>query len=283
MKTQENYLRKIAEYQFFKEMILENPIGILSLVSDTFNLFDVITEFLPRLKDEIMSRDGKLVIRPDSGDPVDIICGNLKPDSYGVIEYFDETGEYSTKEDYYNRIKGTSEYNESKGVIELLWDIFGGTINEQGYKVLDPHIGCIYGDSITLDRQIEIYQRLKAKGFAATNIVLGVGSFTYQMNTRDTLGFAAKGAWFMTNGESHNIYKDPVTDNGTKKSLKGLCAVHINEAGEYLVKTECTEAEETEGLLQTIYENGVFENETTLTQIRTRIDELINSKESITA
>lgn len=273
----------MGESQMLKYFMDQFPTGILSVVSDTFDLWKLVTEYLPENKEQIMSRDGKLVIRPDSGDPVDIICGNLKPDSYGAIEYFDETGEYSTKEDYYNRIKGTSEYNESKGVIELLWDIFGGTINEQGYKVLDPHIGCIYGDSITLDRQIEIYQRLKAKGFAATNIVLGVGSFTYQMNTRDTLGFAAKGAWFMTNGESHNIYKDPVTDNGTKKSLKGLCAVHINEAGEYLVKTECTEAEETEGLLQTIYENGVFENETTLTQIRTRIDELINSKESITA
>lgn len=275
MKTQENYLRKIAEYQFFKEMILENPIGILSLVSDTFNLFDVITEFLPRLKDEIMSRDGKLVIRPDSGDPVDIICGNIKPDNYGIIAYFDEIGEYSTKNDYYNRVNGTSEYYESKGVIELLWDIFGGTINDQGYKVLDPHIGCIYGDSITLDRQIEIYQRLEAKGFASTNIVLGVGSYTYQMNTRDTLGFAAKGSWFITNGEEHNIYKDPVTDNGTKKSLKGRCAVYINEEGEYLVKTECTEFEEASGLLHTIYEDGVFKNETTLTQIRTRIDELI--------
>jgi nicotinamide phosphoribosyltransferase len=129
---------------------------------------------------------------------------------------------------------------------------------------------------------LEIYKRLEAKGFAATNIVLGVGSFTYQMNTRDTLGFAAKGAWFMTNGESHNIYKDPVTDNGTKKSLKGLCAVHLNEDGSYLVQTECTEVEEKGGVLQVIYENGRFENETTLTQIRTRLDELVNSKESIT-
>lgn len=273
----------MGESQMLKYFMDQFPTGILSVVSDTFDLWKLVNEYLPENKEQIMSRDGKLVIRPDSGDPVDIICGNLKPTSYGNIEYFDELGEYSSKEDYYNRVKGTREYNESKGVIELLWDIFGGTINEHGYKVLDPHIGCIYGDSITLDRQIEIYQRLAAKGFAATNIVLGVGSYTYQMNTRDTLGFAAKGAWFVTNGEAHNIYKDPVTDNGTKKSLKGLCAVHINENGEYLVKTECTEAEETEGLLQTIYENGAFENETTLTQIRTRIDELINSKESITA
>jgi nicotinamide phosphoribosyltransferase len=256
----------MGESQMLKYFMDQFPTGILSVVSDTFDLWKLITEYLPENKEQIMSRDGKLVIRPDSGDPVDILCGNVNPA-------------------YRTGIAGKHRTNwtpEEKGVIELLWDIFGGTINEQGYKVLDPHIGAIYGDSINLERQLEIYKRLEAKGFAATNIVLGVGSFTYQMNTRDTLGFAAKGAWFMTNGEAHNIYKDPVTDNGTKKSLKGLCAVHLNEDGSYSVQTECTEAEEQGGILQVIYENGRFENETTLTQIRTRLDQLINSKESIT-
>jgi nicotinamide phosphoribosyltransferase len=254
----------MGESQMLKYFMDQYPTGILSVVSDTFDLWQLITKFLPENKEQIMSRDGKLVIRPDSGDPVDILCGTGKE----VDAYNDVTGH---------------EHWESKGVIEILWDIFGGTVNEQGFKVLDPHIGAIYGDSITLDRQIQIYERLAAKGFASTNIVLGVGSFTYQMNTRDTLGFAAKGAWFMTNGEAHNIYKDPVTDNGTKKSLKGLCAVHLNEDGSYSVQTECTEVEEKGGVLQVIYENGRFENRTTLTQIRTRLDELVNSKESITA
>jgi nicotinamide phosphoribosyltransferase len=244
----------MGESQMLKYFMDQFPTGILSVVSDTFDLWKLITEYLPENKEQIMSRDGKLVIRPDSGDPVDIICGT-NPDVNANTYHQDTIG---------------------KGVIELLWDIFGGTINEQGFKVLDPHIGAIYGDSINLERQLEIYKRLEAKGFAATNIVLGVGSFTYQMNTRDTLGFAAKGAWFMTNGEAHNIYKDPVTDNGTKKSLKGLCAVHLHEDGSYSVQTECTEAEEQGGVLQVIYENGRFKNETTLTQIRTRIDKLIN-------
>lgn len=258
-----NNLRTIAEYQFFKDLITENPSGILSLVSDTFDLFTVITEFLPRLKEQIMSRDGKLVIRPDSGDPVDIICGlNTKP-NYTPF----------------------GSHPEVKGVIELLWDIFGGTINEQGYKVLDPHIGAIYGDSITLDRQVEIYERLAAKGFAATNIVLGVGSFTYQMNTRDTLGFAAKGAWFEVEEDKialdghtvigkekvgYDIYKDPVTDDGTKKSLRGL--IMIDE--QMNVHTQCTPEQEATGLLQTIYEDGKFYNQTTLTEIRKRIQSI---------
>jgi nicotinamide phosphoribosyltransferase len=251
-----------GESQMIADWLVEFPDGILSIVSDTFDLWQLITKYLPENKAAIMARNGKLVIRPDSGDPVDIICGtNTGHD--GVNAWFIET--QNTKP-------------EQKGVIELLWDIFGGTINEQGYKVLDPHIGAIYGDSITLDRQLEIYERLELKGFASTNIVLGVGSFTYQYNTRDTLGFAAKGAWFEVeeNGvrTGFDIYKDPITDDGTKKSLKGRCAVHI-ENGEYVVKIQCSEEEEKGGVLQTIYEDGHFHNQTTLTQIRERIDKLV--------
>jgi nicotinamide phosphoribosyltransferase len=256
-----------GESQMIADWLKDFDKGILSIVADTFDLWKLITEYLPANKEAIMARDGKLVIRPDSGDPVDIICG------FAEDCYQNESGEWLT-------LEGDQHIKEAavKGVIELLWDIFGGTVNEQGYKVLDPHIGAIYGDSITLDRQLEIYERLEAKGFASTNIVLGVGSFTYQYNTRDTLGFAAKGAWFEVeeNGvrTGFDIYKDPITDDGTKKSLKGRCAVHI-ENGEYVVKIQCSEEEEKGGVLQTIYEDGKFYNQTTLTQIRERIDKLV--------
>jgi nicotinamide phosphoribosyltransferase len=250
----------MGESEMIKYFMNQFPDGILSIVSDTFDLWQLITEFLPENKEQIMSRNGKLVIRPDSGNPVDILCGY---DPYKRTNISDIKFEPKP---------------EHKGVIELLWDIFGGTINEQGYKVLDPHIGAIYGDSITLDRQIEIYKRLEAKGFAATNIVLGVGSFTYQMNTRDTLGFAAKGAWFEVdeNGSKvgYNIYKDPVTDDGTKKSLKGLITVWPDEKVGYYVQSECTPEQESQGILHTIYEDGHFFNQVTLTQIRERLKQL---------
>jgi nicotinamide phosphoribosyltransferase len=250
----------VGEQQMISDWLKIFPKGILSIVSDTFDLWKLIAKYLPANKEAIMARDGKLVIRPDSGDPVDIICG---------------TG---LEVDAYNDVDGREHY-ESKGVIELLWDIFGGTVNEQGYKVLDPHIGAIYGDSITLDRQIQIYERLAAKGFAATNIVLGVGSFTYQFNTRDTFGFAAKGAWFEVETadgyKSYDIYKDPVTDDGTKKSLKGFCSVRKDSEGEYYVQTQCTEEEETMGELRTIYEDGKFYNQSTLTEVRDRLSKII--------
>jgi nicotinamide phosphoribosyltransferase len=258
----------MGESEMIKYFMNQFPDGILSIVSDTFDLWQLITKFLPENKEQIMSRNGKLVIRPDSGNPVDIICGaniiktNIHNDN-DVVAYLGGVAEVNPIDEYLNK-------PEVKGVIELLWDVFGGTVNEQGYKVLDPHIGAIYGDSITLDRQIEIYERLAAKGFASTNIVLGVGSFTYQMNTRDTFGFAAKGAWFEANGQGYDIYKDPVTDDGTKKSLKGLICVTENHE----VLTQCTPEQESQGILHTIYEDGHFFNQVTLTQIRERLKQL---------
>lgn len=162
----------VGEQQMLADWLVEFPKGILSVVSDTFDLWKLITEYLPALKDDIMKRDGKLVIRPDSGDPVDIICGlNTNSKHVGDTKPYI----YPFYKDCSDSYKKEYSENQYKGVIELLWDIFGGTINEQGFKVLDPHIGAIYGDSITLDRQLQIYERLAEKGFASTNIVLGVG------------------------------------------------------------------------------------------------------------
>jgi nicotinamide phosphoribosyltransferase len=301
----------VGEKQMIIDWLKEFPTGILSIVADTFDLWKLITEYLqnPEVKALIMARDGKLVIRPDSGDPVDIICGynifNVVEDEYSSQEIF-EDGYNAINANGYVVDKNEKKLSEAeqKGVIELLWNIFGGTINEQGYKILDSHIGAIYGDSINLERQQAIYKRLEAKGFAATNIVLGVGSFTYQFNTRDTFGFAAKGAWFEVDNSldcvsdcktckcvkenkstdfcnhklQYNIYKDPVTDDGTKKSLKGFQYVYLDVANnEYCVASEMTEQEvyHDTNILKTIYKNGEFFNQTTLTEVRDRINKLL--------
>jgi nicotinamide phosphoribosyltransferase len=191
----------------YERLLSLYPVGIVSVVSDTWDLWNVLTVILPNLKDQILARDGKLVIRPDSGDPVDILCGTW--------EHKNNPGDLEAEE---------------KGVIELLWDVFGGTVNEQGFKVLDPHIGAIYGDSITYERGEEIFKRLAAKGFATTNVVLGLGSYTYQYVTRDTFASAVKATWVSIDGVGHDIAKDPITDNGLKKSAKGRLAV-VNHYG----------------------------------------------------
>lgn len=243
---------KDDEIGTFRRLLETYPTGILSVVSDTWDLWKVCTEHVVTLKEEILARDGKLVIRPDSGDPVDIICGTFQP---------------------HHRDFNTRSQPEEKGVIELLWDVFGGTINEQGYKVLDSHIGAIYGDSITLDRAEQIFTRLEAKGFASTNIVLGVGSFTYQYNTRDTFGFAMKATYVEVDGVGREIFKDPITDDGVKKSAKGLLTVAGDETC-FLLVDQCTWEHEATGKLKTIYLNGQFENQTTLTEIRKRLTNL---------
>lgn len=286
--------KKEAEIETFKRLLDLYPNGILSVVSDTWDLWKVLTEFLPQLKEQILARDGKLVIRPDSGDPVDIICG-YDSGKYKVQSTLasEAAGEYLTEDGRW--IKRP----ERKGVIELLWGTFGGTINKQGYKVLDPHIGAIYGDSITLDRAKEICQRLKAKGFASTNIVFGVGSYTYQYNTRDTFGFAMKATYgevidwerseLVAHGpgvsewdivkECREIFKDPITDDGTKRSKKGLLAVYDESFADDMkgkkvdlwVNDRCTWEQEASGLLKTVFKDGVLINETNLEEIRNRL------------
>lgn len=268
---------KEDEIGAFRRLMSQYPTGILSIVSDSFDLWQVLTKFMPELKEEILARDGKIVLRPDSGNPVDILCGDA----------FDEDGNYISVDDYTGY--DDKEVAEYKGVIELLWDVFGGTINEQGFKVLDPHIGAIYGDSITLERAKEINERLAAKGFASTNWVAGVGSYSMGYATRDSQGSAVKATYcevqeledYSYTGESNGspvyktvgreIFKDPVTDDGTKKSAKGLLKVFRNENNVVTLQDQVTWEEENTGLLTSVFLDGEFTKKVTLTEIRERI------------
>ena len=299
---------KDDELGTFSRLLDLYPTGILSVVSDTWDLWKVCTEYLPALKDKVLARDGKLVIRPDSGDPVDIICGtnyqviSSREDFTGengdIIEFEGNLYQAELEHDgnfFFNEVHKVNNEYTKKGVIELLWDVFGGKVNNLGYKELDPHIGAIYGDSITLERAKQICERLKAKGFASTNIVFGVGSFTYQYNTRDTFGFAMKatygevktykvmnnissgptpigplGAWFK---EPREIWKDPITDDGTKKSAKGLLAV-VKDANNQLVLEDQITWEmvhDDSNELKTVFRNGKLLIEHSLDEIRERI------------
>lgn len=239
----------LNETETFDRLLDLYPNGIVSVVSDTWDLWNVLTSILPSLKDKIMARDGKLVIRPDSGDPVDIICGTQ------AEEWADGHSSMKVKVD---RTFGTGATPAEKGVIELLWDEFGGTINAAGFKELDSHVGAIYGDSINYDRADQIAKRLAAKGFASTNLVLGVGSYTYQYVTRDTFGSAMKATWVEIDGEGRSIFKDPITDDGLKKSAKGRLAVLPGAHGGMRLVSEATPEQEAQSLLRPVWENGTF-------------------------
>jgi nicotinamide phosphoribosyltransferase len=231
---------KDTEIETFRRLITKiYPKGIVSVVSDTWDLWKVVTEYLKVLKQEVLARDGKVVIRPDSGDPVLIICGNPN---------------------------GKSEA-ERKGVVECLWEVFGGTITDKGYKLLDSHIGVIYGDSITMGRARAICEGLKAKGFAS-QVVFGIGSYTYQVNSRDTFGLAMKATYVEINGKPVDIFKDPVTDDGMKKSNCGLLKVYTTLDGKLTVEDKVTWGQEALSELELVFQDSKMHRFTTLAQIR---------------
>lgn len=224
------------QYKTYETLMDQNPNGILSVVSDTYDYWEVINDVLPALKDKVMSRNGKLVLRPDSGDMKENIVGTLKS----------------------------------------LWETFGGTVNSKGYKVLDSHVGLIYGEGITLDNVEDIFDVMLENGFSAENIVLGVGAYVYSvLVSRDSFAQAIKAqVAVFSDGTENLIYKDPKTDTKhLKRSLKGAVAV-VERNGKYEAIDNLTleEAEQVEGnQLQTIFNDGKFENAQTLDEIRKRL------------
>lgn len=315
-----------GEEEYFRHLMTNvAPEGILAVVSDTWDFWHTVTEIAANLKDDIMSRNGKVVFRPDSGDPVDILCGfsrKFETLEEAIDEINDEhwtqakqdcEGSYNVGYDKYETVVmvGNKAYKiwtpfgynrhdkefyfidcwgsndgvtrseeceatpEMKGLVEVLWDTFGGTETEKGFKMLDEHVGAIYGDAITLDRQKQIGERLMAKGFVP-QVVLGVGSYSFQHVTRDTHGSAMK-ATNVTKvrpagpeGEPEfydkPIFKDPKTDS-KKKSAKGL--IRIEREEDKLVQYDMqTREQEQQGLLQVIFKDGQLYNEQTLNDIR---------------
>lgn len=233
---------KDGEFETFKRLITEiYPDGIVSIVSDTWDLWKVLTDYMPRLRDEILARDGKVVIRPDSGDPEKILCGD--PDAeHGSPAWY--------------------------GVVELLAQTFPTTENAAGYIELNPHIGAIYGDSITLSRAKAILERLMTNGFASNSVVLGIGSYTYQYVTRDTHGMAMKATYVEVNGEPREIFKDPVTDDGGKRSARGLLRVDADERGKLYLENQVTRDLERTGMLRTVFRDGILIDRTCLGDVR---------------
>jgi nicotinamide phosphoribosyltransferase len=233
------------ELTFLKRLLTEvYPNHNFSMVSDSYDYWNLLNNLLPQAKKEILSHQGTLLIRGDSGDPVEIVTQT----------------------------------------VFKLWEIFGGRVNKKGYKVLNPHIKAIYGDSITPERAEMIYRILIEQGFSCENVALGVGSFSMQCVakqgslkpfTRDTFGIAVKATYGEIDGAPLMIYKNPKTDTGQfKKSQRGLCRVYQNNQG--IISYEDGFDERTfpgnqENLLKLVFSDGKMRNEATLAEIRGRL------------
>lgn len=213
-----------------------------------------------------------------------------------VTVYFATAGEEDVETYYINEVADI-EFEwfeptlEHLGTVEALWNGYGGTINEKGYKVLESHVRAIYGDSITTLKAEEIYNRLEEKGLAANNVALGAGSFSLQAweevdrtgnkilkpHTRDTFGIAFKATYCEINGTGHQVYKDPKTDtNKFKKSQRGMVVVLRDSDGKLYAKDHLTREEfnalANENVMQPIFENGKMLVEEKLKDIRDRLN-----------
>lgn len=223
------------------------PNTSFSAVLDSYDYWNVIENILPQLKPEIMAHNGCMLMRGDSGDCVEVV---------------------------------------TKTVFKL-WEQFGGTINSKGYKVLDPHVKAIYGDSITVQRCEEVYKILMENGFACSNVALGVGSFSFQCIeedgilkpfTRDTFSSCIKATYCEIGGNPVPIFKNP-KDGGFKKSQKGCCVVVDSKDGLTFVDGRTWEEAHGVGkdadanLMETVFINGEIINEQSLADIRSVLHE----------
>ncbi|MDE6781801.1 MAG: nicotinate phosphoribosyltransferase [Ruminococcus sp.] len=233
-----NYAYDGDEITFLRKLLTElYPNTSFSAVLDSYDYWNVIDNILPQLHDEIMNHNGCMLMRGDSGDCVEVV---------------------------------------TKTVFKL-WEQFGGTVNSKGYKVLDPHVKAIYGDSITVQRCEEIYGILAENGFACSNVALGVGSFSMHCIeedgilkpfTRDTFGCAIKACYAEIDGKEYPIFKNP-KEGGFKKSQKGLCYVYHDESDKLQYKDNFTASNIPDGnLLEPVFRDGKILKEYTLDEIR---------------
>lgn len=238
-------LGKAGERDVIAHVLDAYPNGILSCVSDSYNIFDTVSELWGgEFKEEILNRDGVLVIRPDSGDPVKTL---LK-------------------------------------IFELLFEKFGSTVNEKGYRVLPPQVRVIQGDGIEYASIVHIYESLKANGIAAENLVLGMGGALLQKLNRDTQKFALKCAYAEVNGKQVDVRKSPVEMNEAgeivnsfKVSKAGRLKLILQNGKYSTVRVD--EASEQDDEMVTVFENGELKSEHTFESIRARaaLKNLINA------
>lgn len=236
-----NYAVDGDEVTLLKRLLTEiYPNTSFSVVLDSYDYWNIIDNVLPEIKEEILAHNGCMLMRGDSGDCVEVV---------------------------------------TKTVFKL-WEEFGGTVNSKGYKVLDPHVKAIYGDSITIQRCEQIYKILEEAGFACSNVALGVGSFSFQCIeedgilkpfTRDTFSSCIKATYCEIENQPFPIFKNP-KEGGFKKSQKGCCIVTQTDEGYQFTdghtwKQACAGS----NALETVFKDGKLIKEQSLKEIRKRL------------
>lgn len=233
-----------GELELMKRVLTTFPTGLVACVSDSFNIFRACSEYWgTELRDLVLSRPSEpgnqLVIRPDSGDVMMTL----------------------------------------KEIFNILFDKFGYTVNDKGYKVLPPQVRVIQGDGVNLDSIREIYALLDAEKISPENLALGMGGKLLQADiNRDTQNFATKACYAIVNGEERNVVKSPTEMNALgnitksfKKSKQGRLKLVKNDDGTFRTVTSMdAEFNDVNDELVEVFRNGVITKEWTFEEIRER-------------
>ncbi len=219
---------KENEIEAYKHFIAEIPSGILSVVSDSYDIYHTVDVIFGQLlAKQIMARDGKFVVRPDSGDPPTMCVRMLK----------------------------------------TLHNRFPGPTNKMGYKNLHPKIGIIYGDGINYESIDDICRAIMAAGFSLDNVVFGMGGALLQQVNRDTHKFAFKCSFAIVGSEEREVFKQPVTDPG-KDSKRGRLKLIRIEGAHGSVYATVPENHPGQDIMQVVFLNGELLIDQTFRDIR---------------
>jgi nicotinamide phosphoribosyltransferase len=238
-------LGKEGEKDMMQHVISSFKDGLVACVSDSYNIFEACAEYWGTdLKEQVVNRNGTLVIRPDSGDPVATL---LK-------------------------------------VFEILFDKFGFTLNDKGFKVLPSQIRVIQGDGVNYDSIADILEALKMNGISAENLVLGMGGALLQKLDRDTQKFALKCSYAKINGQDIDVSKSPTEMDADgnlhesfKKSKAGKLKLIKTKDGYQTVKQH--ELPEYEDQLVTVFENGEVLVEYQFEELKESLRAMVNGDE----
>lgn len=163
----------------------------LAVVSDSYDIWNAVDNIWGKaLRAKVENSGGTLVVRPDSGDPVTVVCT----------------------------------------IVNKLMDAFGYTVNSKGYRILPDYIRVIQGDGISPTSVEKILEALKHQKLSADNVAFGMGSSLLQRLNRDTCKFAMKASAARVNGDWRDVYKDPVTDPGKESKRGRLALVKEGKA-----------------------------------------------------
>lgn len=186
-----------GELDQMRRFLAANPSGLIACVSDSYDMMRAVNDYWgDALKDAVQARDGVLVVRPDSGDPVQIV-----PD-----------------------------------VIEALMAKFGYTTTAQGYRLLNDKVRVIQGDGVDKDSVVRIMDTMMERGLAIGNIAFGMGGGLLQKVNRDSFGYAMKASAIYYDGAWRDVFKDPKTAKGAKTSKKGKQGAMRTDSGQFVAR-----------------------------------------------